>query len=330
MKTITSIKKHLLGFSCRQLLTLIGVTLLAGNLFAQAKIQASTDKTNIVIGDQFSASIRIAAPKGSHFLSIHYTPWEEEGVEVLDIKPMLTSSEEPELLMEQKLLLTSFDTGYHRLPSLEVIYELNGITDTAFSNPLNLTVVGLPVQEDAPIRDNKDILREDINWRDIVPYVATVIITLLLIGLIWKFAIKQPKIAEKPPPPPIPAHVVAIEKLSLLRKEALWEKGEIKAFQSQLTYVFREYLENRFGLNALEATTSEIKGQLGSTHINSEQQEVLTEILETADMVKFAKAVPPKEIHQKALDNISLFVENTKMEEIADAIEDTENKETTV
>lgn len=305
--------------------SLLIILLLSGNLFAQVQVNAAIDKTKIVIGDQFTASVRISAPKGSQFLAVNYKAWEEKGVELLDIKPMLTTSEEPELLMEQQLKLTSFDTGYHRLPSLEVIYELNGLTDTAFSNALNLDVVGLKVQEDAPIRDNKGIIKEAINWRDIVPYVVGLLVLLLIGGIVWKLAQKQPKVEEKTPPPPVPAHIVALDKLKKLKAEALWEKGEIKAFQSQLTYVFREYLEKRFGLKALEETTSEITAQLSNTNINSEQQEVLKDILQTADMVKFAKAVPPEDIHSKALETINLFVEKTKIE----VIEELENNKTT-
>jgi len=305
--------------------TLLVFILLGNSLLGQVQVNANIDKTKIVIGDQFTASIRISAPKGSQFLDINYQPWEEEGVELLDIKPMLASSQEPTLLMEQQLKLTSFDTGYHRLPSLEVIYELNGLTDTAFSNALNLDVVGLKVQEDAPIRDNKDIIKEALNWRDFVPYIIGLLVLGLIGFVVWKLSKKEPKTEEKAPPPSIPAHVIAFKKLKQLKTEELWKKGDVKTFQSELTYIFREYLEKRFGLNALEATTSEITDQLSVTNIKPEQQSVLKEILQTADMVKFAKAIPPEDIHSKALENISLFVENTKVEEV----EEIENKETT-
>lgn len=292
------------------------VFLLVGNaLLAQVNISVKLDQSKLVIGDQFTATVNISAPEGTTLQGVHYGPWEEESVEVLDVKPIVTSSQSPQLLLQQEIKLTSFDTGYHRLPALEVIYILNGVTDTATSNNLGLEVMGLLVQEDAPIRDNKDIIKEEKNWQDALPYGIGLFILLALAGLGWWISKRKAKEKPAPPPPPlIPAHKVALSKLSALKKKNLWQEGHVKAFQSELTYIFREYLEKRFGLNALEATTTAIKDQLSSIAIEKDQQKGLVNILETADMVKFAKAIPPEDIHTKALVNITEFVENTKKE----------------
>ena len=292
---------------------------------AQVNISVKLDKAKLIIGDQFTARVNISAPEGTIFQAVHYDPWEEEGIEILDIHPILTSSESPQLLMQQEIKLTSFDTGYHRLPSLEVIYILNGVTDTARSNNLGLEVMDMKVQEDAPIRDNKDIIKEEKNWRDALPYAIGFLLALLIAGLVWwRSKRKKKEKPAAPPPPPIPAHKVALSKLDALKKKNLWKEGYVKAFQSELTYIFREYLEKRFGLKALEATTTEIKDQLSTISIDDKEQNNMIEILEIADMVKFAKAIPPEDIHAKALINIKDFVQNTKKE-----IEETvENKET--
>ncbi len=302
--------------------------LLVGNaLLAQVNISVKLDKSKLMIGDQFTATVNISAPKGTTLQGVHYEAWKDEGVELLDIKPIspLHKDGSPQLLLQQEIKLTSFDTGYHRLPPLEVIYILNEATDTAISNNLGLEVMDLPVQEDAPIRDNKGIIKEARNWHDALPYGIGLLILLLLVGLGWWISKRKAK--EKPappPPPPIPAHKVALSKLSALEKKNLWQTGKVKAFQSELTYIFREYLEKRFGLNALETTTTEIKDQLSTIAIEKDQQKSLINILETADMVKFAKAIPPEDIHAKALVNIMEFVENTKKE----IVETAENKDT--
>ena len=303
----------------------LAFSLLGGGLLAQVNISVKLNKSKLVIGDQFTATVNISAPEGTTLQGVHYGPWEKEGVELLDVKPIATSSESPQLILQQEIKLTSFDTGYHRLPALEVIYILNGVTDTATSNNLGLEVMDLPVQEDAPIRDNKDIIKEERNWQDALPYAIGLLILLVLVGLGWWISKRKAK--EKPappPPPPIPAHKVALSKLGALKKKNFWQEGKVKAFQSELTYIFREYLEKRFGLNALEATTTEIKDQLSSIAIEKDQQKGLINILETADMVKFAKAIPPEDIHAKALVNITEFVENTKKE----IVETAENKDT--
>lgn len=306
---------------------LILILFLAGNsLSAQVNISVKLDKSKLIIGDQFTAIVNVSAPEGTIFQDVHYNPWEEKGgVELLDIKSILITSESPQLLMQQEIKLTSFDTGYHRLPALEVIYILNGVTDTAISNNLGLEVLDMKVQEDAPIRDNKGIIKEERNWQDALPYVIGFLMAIGLLVLIWW--VKKREAASKPPPPPpppIPAHKIALSKLGALKNKNLWEQGHVKVFQSELTYIFREYLEKRYDLNALEATTTEIKGQLTTISIDESQQESMMKILEIADMVKFAKVIPPEDIHAKALVNIEEFVQNTKKE----AIEKAENKDT--
>lgn len=60
--------------------------------------------------------------------------------------------------------------------------------------------------------------------------------------------------AEKPLLP----HELALQKLVALQQQKLWQKGDVKPYQSELTFIIREYLENRFNIQALESTTDEI------------------------------------------------------------------------
>lgn len=294
--------------------TILLLSLSLGALQAQVSVKTQLNKSKIIIGDQIKASVYISAPKGTTIESVRYQDWEEAGIELLDMSELLTSSRSPSLVMIQELKLTSFDTGYHRLPPLAVLYTQNGMLDTTYSNDLAIEVLGMEVQADAPIRGNKDIIKEKQNFRDYLPYLLGALSVLFIGGLLWWMKNKSEDKEEviAPPPPPRPAHEIALEKLNLLKQNAAWQSGDIKAFQSDLTYAFREYLENRYSLHALEATTSEIQAQLSSIAIDKEAQKEMSSILQTADMVKFAKATPPLETHAQALDTIINFVENTK------------------
>ena len=61
---------------------------------------------------------------------------------------------------------------------------------------------------------------------------------------------------------------------------------------------------------ALEATTPEINKALQQRSLDPEGS--IKTILETADMVKFAKAVPPAEVHPQALQQVRAFVLETR------------------
>lgn len=109
-----------------------------------------------------------------------------------------------------------------------------------------------------------------------------------------------------------PAHVIALEKLSGLRQEAFWKKGNVKKHQSELTYIIREYLEERFGIKALESTTDEIVYALKNKDFQSDHENNLKEILQIADLVKFAKAEPPLDINETFVTKAESFVHETK------------------
>lgn len=113
----------------------------------------------------------------------------------------------------------------------------------------------------------------------------------------------------------IPSHVEALKSLETLKQKQLWQKGEIKAFQTELTFTIRQYLEKRFKINALESTTDEISRTLKKQSFSLQHENDLREILQIADMVKFAKAKPADEIHESFLDKAKAFVEETKNEE---------------
>lgn len=287
------------------------LVLLSFSGWAQPNVQVRFDNAHILIGDQIQLTVDIAAAPGTAIDAIGYAQWAEGKVKIWEEGPLNTIAETPQLLMQQQVLLTSFDTGYHRMPPLEVVYTLNGVRDTVRSGNLGLTVATVPVGEDAELRDNKDIIAEPFGVLDALPY----LLAALIIGFIVRYALRRRArarvVSVAPPPPPAPPHVVALEKLDALAADAAWERGEIKAFQTELTYVLREYLEARFGINALEATTPEIVRDVQQTPLATAHTAALKEVLETADRVKFAKAVPPVGVHPAALAAVRAFVAAT-------------------
>jgi hypothetical protein len=112
--------------------------------------------------------------------------------------------------------------------------------------------------------------------------------------------------------------------LTSLKNEKLWKKGEVKAYQSTLTYIVREYLENRFEVPALENTTDEILRSLKNTDLSQDWEGKLREMLQMADLVKFAKAQPQADFHDKMMNYAEDFVYKTKKIEISKE-EETEN-----
>ena len=114
------------------------------------------------------------------------------------------------------------------------------------------------------------------------------------------------------PAPKLPPHVIAIKALDELRNRKLWQNGKHKLYYSTLTEILRLYIEGRWSVGALEMTSHEIIKALYDVDINSESRNNLATILITADMVKFAKALPDAEENEQLFTYAYYFVENTK------------------
>jgi hypothetical protein len=140
------------------------------------------------------------------------------------------------------------------------------------------------------------------------------VVGLLLLAVLVLVLRKRKKAAPPPPPPPPPLqpHELALRQLEELQKQQLWQNGQVKDYHTALTFIVREYLEKRYGILALEQTTDEILAQLRQRDFDLALSQKLGDVLQTADLVKFAKAQPTAEFHELAMTTARAFILETK------------------
>jgi len=98
-----------------------------------------------------------------------------------------------------------------------------------------------------------------------------------------------------------------------LKEKKVWQKGKIKLYHSELTFIIRKYIERRYQTPAMEQTSNEIIEALVKNGFNNNTQlGQLKMLLFSADMVKFAKAKPLPDENETALLNAYIFVNETK------------------
>lgn len=293
----------------------------------EVRVKAELDSANIMIGDQVNLNLSVNFDRNVSIEKIDISVLADiDKVEVLQIGSVDTIPSNDLMMLQQRLTLTSFDSGYYKIPAIPISYSYHGNKGLAKTNELALNVNTFPIVTDSlHIEPIKPIIEEPLKLQDFLPYILGVFGLAGIIFLIL-YLIRRAKRKEALPIPEIirPAHEIALDKLMVLDKAKLWQQGEIKQYQSELTYIIREYLENRFSINALESTTDEIIAQLKAKVIESDWQEKLKKIFQTADLVKFAKAEPPAELHATAMEQAEDFVVSTK--ETVLEKEDNENK----
>lgn len=183
----------------------------------------------------------------------------------------------------------------------------------------------LATKDSLVIRPIKPIIETAFALEDLLVYVYTLLGALLLAYVFYRLGkkkLKHPEETEETLKQEIKLpHESALEKLELLKSEELWQKGRVKEYQSTLTDIIREYLEGRFDIRALEMTTDEISRSLKNTNFDINQESKLKEILQMADLIKFAKAKPDESIHEQYFNTAVDFVLDTKEEVIKEVEE---------
>ena len=231
--------------------------------------------------------------------------------------------------LQVKLLLTSFDSGYYKLP---LMVALTPQGDTIYLDSPFLDVTNTPVDTaNFVMHPVKGQMKYPVTLEEVLPWAALAIALAVLGYLIYRY-IKRRKeqggLFGKPEPQD-PPHIVALRELDRIRGEQLWQNGKEKLFYTGVTDALREYIEARFGVGAMEKTTSEIMADLSDKKIEPRHYKELEELFKTADLVKFAKYVPGNEENEEAIPMAVRFVNAAFEQQLQElAIEAAAKKET--
>lgn len=125
----------------------------------------------------------------------------------------------------------------------------------------------------------------------------------------WLFSRRRRAAALAAGPPPLPPDVEALRALDAL---AALLDGPAKPYYSALTDLFKRYIERRFGLPAMDRTTTELIPLLKQLPVPSSERSAFRELLETADLAKFARFESPAEERTRHRDQVRAFVEATR------------------
>ena len=294
-------------------------TLSAGVFANDFSVSARLDSSQIQIGEQTKLHFEVLQPAKGKVIMPIFRDTVVSGVEVVKaLKPDTIHLENGRIKINQNYLITAFDSGYYTIPSIR--FALG--QQIAATNPIALRVntVKVDVKKD-DIKDIKSVMDAPFSWKELFKWIGLVLGALLIVALIvyllMKYVFKKDiTILPAKEEVKLPPHVVAIGKLEKIKTEKLWQTGHIKEFYIQLTDVIREYMQNRFGISALEMTSDEILRAINSVPEAKLVRDNLYQVLKLSDLVKFAKFVPLQNENDLSLVNAYILVDKTKQEEV--------------
>lgn len=294
-------------------LVLLMLAAKAGFAQTEATVMARMDANRITVGDQARVFLE-AQHNASAGLQWAVIPDTFNKLEVVERGPIDTIKNGELTTYKQRLLVTGFDSGVYQVPSFVFsVIPSSGNPYILKTDPLPLLVQTVPVDTTKGFRDIKGIMRVPSTWLDYIWYIVGAILFLIIAGyIIWYFR-KNRKVAAPATFSKVQETLQekALRYLDELEREQLWQQEKIKGYYTRLTDILRQYIEERFRMPAMELTTDEL---LQAGRVNPEIQrhlDVLSQVLYTADMAKFARAQPAIQEHITAMDNARRFVKDT-------------------
>lgn len=295
--------------------------LFSTTLFAQKRVETSIDTTKNKIGAQFNLTLRtvvdttetVVFPQGNMF----------GRMEVIRNYVVDTIKKDNRYELIKKYGLAQFDSGKYTVPSLKVfINKKPYLTDSLSVEVANVKVDTLQqkMYEIKPIIEAPSASSGIWKWLLIVVLLSG--FGFLVYYLVKKF--QKKKVEQEVFKTPIEK---ATSLLNSLEKKELWQKGEVKAYYSELTDIARNYIEEAIEIPAMESTTSELivalrnASQKKKMAIGTETLENLERVLKQADLVKFAKSKPLEfEIveDKKKIEKTILTLNNSIPEEVVE------------
>ncbi|MEC5164578.1 RNase H-fold protein (predicted Holliday junction resolvase) [Flavobacterium sp. PL11] len=276
-------KKHL------YLLILLFSTAVFGQ---QKQVITSIDTLKNKIGAEFKLSIKTTVDTSAKVI---FPNLKNIGaLEVIQSYPIDTVKLDSKYELIKKYGLTQFDSGRYVVPSIKIFINSKPFaTDSLLVEVANVQVDTLK-QKMYDIKDITAVEDSIGNWWKYL------LIFALIIGIgafIYWFIKKrqQKKLQAGILKTPIEK---ATTLLDTLEKKELWQKGEVKAYYSELTDIARNYIEEAIEIPAMESTTSELIQALKAASVKKKMtlsQEIienLERVLKQADLVKFAKSKP--------------------------------------
>lgn len=211
-------------------------------------------------------------------------------------------------------MLTVFNPGEYEFPKVPYTYRYQGNTKIGASDSWHLTVLPYttPSQDIAP---NKDIIEDNSIWNKYGNFILMTIgaITLLLIVFYFYSRFRKHKSTNDVPAVKLNPAEKALTSLAALKVSESWKDEDPKAFQTDLSTILRNYLQEATSVPALHLTSHEIIQSLKKLNPPESILDTTDKALNIADLVKFAKAQSREEINLSFIDKVSDLVLETEV-----------------
>ncbi|MEO6406270.1 MAG: hypothetical protein ABIY51_13085 [Ferruginibacter sp.] len=250
------------------------------------------DKSDILIGQQIHYKIKLNLASSGYAVDFG-VPDSIPHFEILQKQQFDTVEKNGQYSLYQSMVLTSFDSGRWVIPAFIVTIGSTNKKSIRFSTDSIIVNVGYSPMDSSGLRDIKPVLEvkvPDYTWA----YILAGILTLLFFGwLIYRY-FKNRKKKDKPAfIPSLKPYDEAMQALKKLQAMDISTAEGIRIYHTKLSEIFKLYYSNKERKNMLHFTTTDMLINMKSNSFSAETISLIAEVLRRADVVKFAKYLPP-------------------------------------
>ncbi|MCK4761541.1 MAG: hypothetical protein KAW12_05015 [Candidatus Aminicenantes bacterium] len=278
-------------------------------LCAETQVSISASAGLATIGDQ--VNLKILAKTSLDIQDINISTSQDD-FEIVAEKETVKRKEKDYVVFEKNLTIAFFKIGDFDIePFTITLLKGKEVVETKTTNSVPITVKSVLREEDKDIKPLKNLIELKGNPFYILKYVIVFLIIVLVVVLVvlWLKKRSQGAVpAEQPLLSPVEEFETGIDRLW---EQNLFEKGKTKLFFIQLTKIMKRFLYRKYGFNAEDYTTYETLYYLKRVEQEVSLLDNMDYIMDTSDLVKFAKFVPqsnvPVDIHARIKEMIAFY-----------------------
>jgi len=289
----------------------------------EAALKATPDSTNtfefdlsirpdtVTIGDEIYVEFEIRYPSK---IELSEPTIEESGQQfALKSEPKVETRIKGDLkISTYSFVLAAFEQGELEIPA----YVFYWYDDENIQNSIVSPVRTVQVLSVLPADTTQHQLRDIIGPKELpvqwLYYILVAIGAIIVAYIAYYLYKRESGDIELPETPPEPPYDIAIGKLVSLKTRDLPGKGRYKQYYIELSEIIKHYIQGRFEIIAVEATTYEIKRDLKHPELPRDKAEMIISLLTRSDLIKFAKQMPKPEAPVEDYNIARLFVTSTK------------------
>ena len=280
-------------------------------------VEQTIDSIGIFIGQQAHMTVSATADKGA---KVNFPEWKVNtylvpGIELLAIEGDTAKASDGQVKISRRLTITSFDENIYALPPVEV--KVNGKAYSGQQLALKVVTVDVDTLHPNNFYPPKDVQNNPFLWSEwkSIFWLSVLMVLLSLVGcwLLMRLKANKPIITSIRIIKRVLPHQKAMKAIDQIKAEHMTASEDQKQYYTRLTDTLRQYINERFGFNATEMTTSEIIYNLQQSGDQTMINE-LKDLFETADLVKFAKYSTLMGENDLNLVNAINFIDQTKLE----------------